>query len=89
MQLTSLLGEIVSRDKDLTIQLLINEIERLRAVIQDLEKRPFPPVPRQGASSIEPVEINLDRVSPETRPHVEQYVHSASSNFQRLMGLDK
>ena len=89
MQLTSILGEIVSRDKDLTIQILIQEIGRLREVIQDLEKKPFPPVPRQGASSVDPVAINLDKISPETRPHVEQYVYSANSNFQKLMGLEK
>lgn len=88
MNLTSILGEIVSRDKDLTIQLLIKEIERLKAVVQDLEKKPFPPMPRQGASA-ETVEVNMDRISPENIPHVERYMHSATSDFQRLMGLEK
>lgn len=86
MNLTSILGEIVSRDKDLTIQLLIKEIERLKAVIQDIEKKPFPPVPRQGASAIE---INGDKISADLQPEVERFMGSANQRFQQMFGLEK
>lgn len=86
MQLSDLLSEIVQRDKDLVIELLMREISRLKAVIQDLEKRPTPPMPRQGAA-LDSIEVNLDKISPENRPHVERYIHSANSNFQRAFGV--
>jgi len=85
IQLSDLLSEIVQRDKDLVIELLKREVERLRSVISDLEKKPFPPVPRQGASA--QIDINLDKISPENRPHVQNYIHSSNSSFQKVFGV--
>ena len=88
MQLTSLLGEIVSRDKDLTIQILIQEIERLKATIIDLERKPGFPAPpvRQGAQAIE---VNGDRISADLQPDVERFMGSANQRFSQMFGLDK
>ena len=85
MQLSDLLGEIVQRDKDLVIELLRREVERLRLELDRAvgSKMPVPPLAhRQGAEAH--IAVNLDKISPETRPHVENYIHSANSNFQRV-----
>ena len=86
MQLSALLGEIVSRDKDLTIQILLQEIDRLKSVILDLEKKPSMPVPRQGAQAIE---INGDKISADLQPEVERFMGSANHRFQQMFGLEK
>lgn len=95
--LSELLGSIVMQDKDMVIELLYGEVRKLEKTVQTLRDPKgspdkesstlVPALPRQGAA-MQPIEVNMDKITPPMQPAVEQYMNTTNSRFSKLFGLE-